>query len=163
MTMKSNASFLGMSRRALFSALSVFPAFAMLRPVSALSQGATPENLSPRGELLPSWNDTASKNAIVAFVDRVTKQGSPDFVPEPERIATFGITQNSEGLKRRHLLLTPLLTASALFADFPQCEVTRLAQSRHRDGVEGCPLRGVKRTSQNGVPCPLVTQNGRPH
>jgi hypothetical protein len=27
--------------------------------------------------------------AIVAFVDRVTKQGSPDFVPEAERIATF--------------------------------------------------------------------------
>jgi phosphoserine phosphatase len=31
----------------------------------------------------------ASKNAIVAFVDRVTKEGSPDFVPQAERIATF--------------------------------------------------------------------------
>src|ERR1700710_2476962 len=38
---------------------------------------------------LPSWNDTAPKKAIVAFVERVTKQGSPDFVPPPERIATF--------------------------------------------------------------------------
>jgi phosphoglycolate phosphatase-like HAD superfamily hydrolase len=38
---------------------------------------------------LPSWNDTAPKNAIVGFVERVTKQGSPDFVPPPERIATF--------------------------------------------------------------------------
>src|SRR5271169_2480620 len=38
---------------------------------------------------LTSWNDSASKNAIVAFVDRVTKQGSPDFVPEAERVATF--------------------------------------------------------------------------
>jgi hypothetical protein len=38
---------------------------------------------------LPSWNDTASKKAIVAFVERVTKEGTPDFVPVPERIATF--------------------------------------------------------------------------
>jgi hypothetical protein len=38
---------------------------------------------------LPSWNDTASKKSIVAFVDKVTKEGSPDFVPPEERIATF--------------------------------------------------------------------------
>ena len=38
---------------------------------------------------LPSWNDTAPKKAIVAFVERVTTEGSPDFVPVPERIATF--------------------------------------------------------------------------
>ena len=30
---------------------------------------------------LPSWNDTAAKKAIVAFVEKVTKKGSPDFVP----------------------------------------------------------------------------------
>jgi phosphoglycolate phosphatase-like HAD superfamily hydrolase len=40
-------------------------------------------------EPLPSWNDTATKKAILTFVDRVTRQGSPDFVPAPERIATF--------------------------------------------------------------------------
>ena len=40
-------------------------------------------------DLLPSWNDTAPKKAIISFVDRVTKQGSPDFVPPAERIATF--------------------------------------------------------------------------
>jgi hypothetical protein len=38
---------------------------------------------------LPSWNDTAPKKAIVAFVEKVTKEGSPDFVPVAERIATF--------------------------------------------------------------------------
>jgi len=38
---------------------------------------------------LPSWNDTASKKAIVAFVEKVTKEGSPNFVPPTERIATF--------------------------------------------------------------------------
>jgi phosphoglycolate phosphatase-like HAD superfamily hydrolase len=40
-------------------------------------------------DALPSWNDTAPKKAIVAFVEKVTKEGSPDFVPVPERIATF--------------------------------------------------------------------------
>ena len=38
---------------------------------------------------LPSWNDTAPKKAIIAFVERVTKEGSPDFVRPEERIATF--------------------------------------------------------------------------
>ncbi|MCA8998420.1 MAG: haloacid dehalogenase-like hydrolase [Planctomycetaceae bacterium] len=38
---------------------------------------------------LPSWNDSASKAAIVDFVTRVTSPGSPDFVPVPERIAVF--------------------------------------------------------------------------
>ena len=38
---------------------------------------------------LPSWNDTAPKKGVVAFVERVTKEGSPDFVPASERIATF--------------------------------------------------------------------------
>jgi len=38
---------------------------------------------------MPSWNDTPSKRAITAFVQRVARAGSPEFVPEPERIAVF--------------------------------------------------------------------------
>jgi hypothetical protein len=38
---------------------------------------------------LPSWSDTAPKKAIVSFVEKVTKNGSPDFVLPAERIATF--------------------------------------------------------------------------
>jgi len=38
---------------------------------------------------LPSWNDGATKQSIVDFVAKVTKEGSPDFVPVAERIATF--------------------------------------------------------------------------
>src|ERR1022692_3750013 len=38
---------------------------------------------------LPSWNDGAAKKAITDFVAKVTTTGSPDFVPVPERIATF--------------------------------------------------------------------------
>jgi phosphoserine phosphatase len=38
---------------------------------------------------LPSWNDGPAKAAIIEFVTKVTTAGSPDFVPVPERIATF--------------------------------------------------------------------------
>jgi heat shock protein HslJ len=44
---------------------------------------------STSGDSLPSWNDTAPKKAIVAFVEKVTKEGGADFVPVPERIAVF--------------------------------------------------------------------------
>ncbi len=39
-------------------------------------------------DALSSWTDGATKAAIVAFVDSITKPG-PDFVPEAERIAAF--------------------------------------------------------------------------
>jgi haloacid dehalogenase-like hydrolase len=38
---------------------------------------------------LPSWNDGAAKQAIMNFVKDTTTQGSPNFVPPAERIATF--------------------------------------------------------------------------
>jgi phosphoserine phosphatase len=38
---------------------------------------------------LPSWNEGTTKAAILDFVHRVTTEGSPDFIPLPERIATF--------------------------------------------------------------------------
>jgi hypothetical protein len=41
------------------------------------------------GDPLPSWREGASKQAIQEFVQRVTTQGSPDFVPSPERVAVF--------------------------------------------------------------------------
>jgi phosphoglycolate phosphatase-like HAD superfamily hydrolase len=38
---------------------------------------------------LLSWNDSGPKQAIVDFVEKVTKEGGPDFVPVEKRIATF--------------------------------------------------------------------------
>lgn len=40
-------------------------------------------------ELLPSWNDSESRLAIISFVDRVTDPRQPDYVPPAERIAVF--------------------------------------------------------------------------
>jgi hypothetical protein len=46
-------------------------------------------NTAFAADFLPSWNDTAPKKAIVAFVEKVTKPGSGSFVSVEERIATF--------------------------------------------------------------------------
>ena len=45
--------------------------------------------LARAADPLPSWNDGKAKQSIVAFVEKVTKEGSADFVPVGERIATF--------------------------------------------------------------------------
>jgi len=50
---------------------------------------ATCASIAQSADPLPSWNDGGSKEAIVAFVEKVTKEGGPDFVPVAERIATF--------------------------------------------------------------------------
>ncbi len=47
------------------------------------------QNVSAADDPLPSWNDTAPRQAIIAFVARITDTNSPDFVPVEERIATF--------------------------------------------------------------------------
>jgi hypothetical protein len=38
---------------------------------------------------LPSWKDGPTKQSILSFVERVTNESSPSFVPVSERIATF--------------------------------------------------------------------------
>lgn len=38
---------------------------------------------------LPSWKDGQAKESVISFVTKVTKKGTSDFVPVPERIAVF--------------------------------------------------------------------------
>ncbi|RVI63349.1 haloacid dehalogenase-like hydrolase, partial [Sinorhizobium meliloti] len=73
-------------------------AAALLLAVSAKAQS----------DPLPSWNDTAPKAAVVAFVEKVTTENSPDFVPEPERIAVF---DNDGTLWVEHPMYTQLAFA----------------------------------------------------
>ncbi|MEQ8786087.1 MAG: HAD family hydrolase [Pirellulaceae bacterium] len=54
-----------------------------------MSMAALSAAAAQAAEPLPSWNDTATKAAIVEFVEKVTTEGSPDFVPPEDRIATF--------------------------------------------------------------------------
>ena len=44
---------------------------------------------SAQSDPLPSWHDGPAKKAILDFVHTTTTQGSPNFVPTAERVATF--------------------------------------------------------------------------
>jgi len=50
---------------------------------------AAPPNAGTPELNLPSWNEGASKQAIMEFVGKVTRLGGPDYVPPAERIAAF--------------------------------------------------------------------------
>ena len=66
--------------------------FTPFRPSTLLASAlvlSCAQSAPPAQDPLPSWNDTAPRRAIVAFVEKTTKEGSPDFVPVPERIAVF--------------------------------------------------------------------------
>ena len=67
-------------RRCLAFALAAVLGLGLLQPVTGRLAWA---------DSLLSWNDGPAKAAIVDFVDRVTKEGSGDFVPVAERIAVF--------------------------------------------------------------------------
>ncbi len=38
---------------------------------------------------LPSWNEGTVKQSLLSFVERVTREGGLDFIPQAQRIATF--------------------------------------------------------------------------
>lgn len=58
---------------------------ATLTTTVRAADSATPLATGP----LPSWNDGAAKQAILQWVERATRAGSPDFVAPAERIAVF--------------------------------------------------------------------------
>ena len=93
-----------LSRRKLLTVLGALPVVSkiLLHPEAALAQAATSTNP------LPSWNDGAAKQSILDFVAAVTREGSPDFVPPAERVATF---DNDGTLWVEHPMYTQLVFA----------------------------------------------------
>ncbi len=57
--------------------------------VALIAAVAFTATIARAADPLPSWNEGPAKHSIITFVEKVTKPGSPDFVPVPERIATF--------------------------------------------------------------------------
>ena len=70
-------------KRTLFIALAV--GLALVFGDLAMAQTADP---------LSSWNDGKAKQSIIDFVAKVTKQGSPDFVPQAERWTIVDMKQD---------------------------------------------------------------------
>jgi phosphoserine phosphatase len=95
---------LSLNRRnvvAILGALPVISGFSLQSRV-ALAQSTT------SGDPLPSWSDGATKQSILDFVTAVTEEGSSDFVPPAERVATF---DNDGTLWVEHPMYTQLVFA----------------------------------------------------
>jgi haloacid dehalogenase-like hydrolase len=58
-------------------------------PADDARRQASPALPGAAADPLPSWNESAARNAIVDFVERTTRDGGPDFVAPAERIAVF--------------------------------------------------------------------------
>ena len=56
---------------------------------AAATSTSTSASPSVQVDPLPSWNDGPTKQSILDFVQKVSRQGSDTFVPVPERIAVF--------------------------------------------------------------------------
>lgn len=80
---------------------------------------------------LPSWNDGASKQAILDFVAAVTEEGGSQFVPEHDRIAVF----DNDGT----LLVEQPIYAQALFT---RDQIKKLV-SKHPEWVTEQPYATV--------------------
>jgi hypothetical protein len=98
---------------------------------------------------LPSWNDTLAKEEIVNFVERVTTPGTEDYVPEPERIATF---DNDGCLWAEQPLYFQLLFAldgvRAMAADHPEWSDTEPFKSAIAGDIKGLMAGGTAAVEQ---------------
>src|SRR6476620_9640248 len=72
------------------------PAFAALRrgrqnllAAALVGVVAFTATIAYAADPLASWNDGPTKQAVTEFVKATTTQGSPEFVPPGERVATF--------------------------------------------------------------------------
>jgi phosphoserine phosphatase len=96
---------------------------------------------------LPSWNDGATKQAIVRFVQEVTKKGAPNYVPPSERIATF---DNDGTLWVEQPLYTQLSFAidrvKALAPEHPEWKTTQPFQ-----GVLEGDMKAALASGQKGL------------
>jgi len=105
----------------------------------------TTGNMAAARDQLASWNDGASKSAIISFVERVTNEDSPDFVPVPERIATF---DNDGTLWTEHPMYTQLAFAldrvKVLAPQHPEWKTTQPFQAVLENDIQSLAAAGEK-------------------
>ena len=104
---------------------------------------AAPPNAGAPEPNLLSWNEGVSKQAIMEFVDKVTRQGGPDYVPPTGRIATF---DNDGTLWAEQPVYAQLVFAldrvKALSPQHPEWTVTEPFASLLKGDTEGALAGG---------------------
>ncbi len=103
---------------------------------------------SVAADRLPSWNGGATKRAIVDFINNVTEEGSPGFVPPSERIAVFdndGTLWSEAPLPfqaafafdevKRRVPTEPALAADPMVKAMLAGDIGKLLEGKHHDGL----------------------------
>jgi len=94
-------------------------------------------------EPLASWNDVASKQAIISYVEEVTKPESENFIPRQDRIATFdndGTLWSEQPLYFQLFFILDRVKAQA--ADHPEWSTEEPFASILKGDVEGALSQG---------------------
>lgn len=118
----------------------------LLIPVLALTASVIVSfSAAAQSDPLPSWNDGANKQAIIGFVEIVTKPDGPDFVAPGDRIATF---DNDGTLWVEHPMYTQLAFAldrvKALAPQHPEWKTTQPFQAVLEGDMETLGKSGMK-------------------
>jgi phosphoglycolate phosphatase-like HAD superfamily hydrolase len=94
---------------------------------------------------LPSWRETPTRQAILEFIGKVRREGSPDFVPVANRIATF---DNDGTLWPSHPMYTQLAFAldrvKALAPEHPEWKTQQPFKAVLEDDVQALAAAGEK-------------------
>jgi len=114
------------------------------------TMGCAPKTANQRAaqtpaDPLPSWNEGATKQAIVDFVTRVTDGNSADFVPEAERIATFDNDGTLWSEQPMYVQLTFALDrVKALAPEHPEWKTTQPFKAALEGDLETVAAGGEK-------------------
>ncbi len=94
---------------------------------------------------LPSWNDTETKKAIMAYVDEVTTQGNANFIPVSNRIATFDNDGTLWSEKPFYFqLFFAIDRVKAMAPEHPEWKTTEPFKSVLNDDLESLMAQGTK-------------------
>lgn len=118
----------------------------LLAPILALTASiAISFSAAAQSDPLPSWNDGANKQALIGFVEAVTKPDGPDFVAPGDRIATF---DNDGTLWVEHPMYTQLAFAldrvKAMAPQHPEWKTTQPFQAVLEGDMETLGKSGMK-------------------
>ncbi|TWT97742.1 haloacid dehalogenase-like hydrolase [Botrimarina colliarenosi] len=98
---------------------------------------------------LPSWNDGDTKAAILDFVEAVTTEGGPGFVPIAERIATFDNDGCLWAEQPAYFQLAfSIDRVKALADDHPEWKTTEPFKSVLADDLKAVAGQGMKAVAQ---------------
>ncbi len=96
-------------------------------------------------DALPSWNQGTSKQSIIDYVTTVTKEGSADFIPVEDRIATFDNDGTLWGEQPLYFqVIFAMDRVKALTSEHPEWKTTEPFKSVLADDMHGVMKGGVK-------------------